>query len=202
MTTNSTQASQILPNLFRDVDESQRLRVLHLGPACQDTIDFFSDFRCRLRVIDLFADLPIPPVEETENGLEAHFRQLLQLDAQERFHLCLFWDLFNYLDAPALAALLSVLAPNLADGCLGHGFSVHNPRTPENQFIYGIRDNQTISLRPRPNATPGYAPHSQNRLTELLQGLKIERSVLLSDRRLGLLMRSGGGREPVRRRAV
>ncbi|MAT92116.1 MAG: hypothetical protein CME59_05910 [Halioglobus sp.] len=197
MTSIREQPTQLLPALFRHVDEDQRLQVLHLGPACQDTLDFFSSYRCRLQIIDLFAELPVPAEEDTQSGLQDYFRDLLQLNPDTRFDVCLFWDLFNYLPAAALQAFMQVLAPHLADTCLGHAFSVHNPRTEELPLLFGIRDSDCLGVRRRAAPVPGYAPHSQNRLKELLHCFAMERSVLLADRRLELLLRARAA-EPAR----
>ncbi|GAB5451694.1 MAG: hypothetical protein Hals2KO_20220 [Halioglobus sp.] len=186
----SQQTSQLLPTLFRNLDEERRLSVLHIGPTSSDTINFFSGFRCRLQVFDLFAELPLPDIEETERGLEPYLQELLQFPADTRFDLCLFWDVFDYLDEDALPAFLSVLRPCLAASTLAHGFTVHNPRTPANDVLYAIKGIDQLSLRSRPTPLPGYAPHNQNKLKQLLHCFRTERSVLLPDRRLELLLRA------------
>lgn len=188
MTITATQTTQLLPELFRNVDEEQRINVLHIGPACSDTIEFFSHYRCRLQVFDLFAELPMPTQEETDLGLQHYFTELLQLPGNVQFDICLFWDIFSYLEEAALAAFVHALRPHLAPHCKGHGFSVHNPRTPPGNHLYGIADAHTLSLRTRPDALPGYRPHNQNRLRDALHCFVMERSVLLADRRLELLL--------------
>ncbi len=190
MSHSSAQVSQLLPALFRNFDEEQRLCVLHLGPPRQDTLDFFSTRRCRLHIVDLFAELPLPAEQDTSHGLTAHLRELLQFPAATVFDICLFWDLFNYLDATALRALLEILGPCLGASTVAHGFSVHNPRTPEQAMLYGINGADAISMRSRPAAVPGYSPHSQNRLLELLECFQLERTVLLTDKRLEMLLRA------------
>jgi hypothetical protein len=188
--TISTQASQLISALVRGVEEDQRISILHIGPVLGDTLDFFSQYRCRIQVFDMFTELPIPAVEETEAGLESYFDDLLQLPDDAQFDVCLFWDLFDYLDTTALPAFLTALKPYLKPGCRGHGYTVHNPRTPASQLLYGIRDINTVSIRARKNALPNYAPHSQNTLKKLLHCFRMERSVLLSDRRLELLLQA------------
>lgn len=189
----SRQPSKLLSTIFRDIDAERRLSVLHIGTPCSESMEFFSGFRCRLQVIDLFAELPPPPEEETENGLTAYFANLLQFPTHCAFDLCLFWDLFDYLDETALPAFLTALQPFITRNCRAHGFSVHNPRTPANNYRYGILDAGTVSLRQRSTPLPGYRPHSQNQLNRLLRGFGMERSVLLSDRRLELLLRAKHG---------
>jgi len=187
--TTSTQATKLLPALFERFEEDQRVTVLNIGPALPETVNFFSDFRCRLHFVDIFAELPIVADDGETGDLARRFHEMLQVPPASRFDICLFWDLFNFLDRQGVHALLETLRPHLAPGGLAHGFSVHNPRTHAySSYLYGIRDMQTLTLRERAGRLPGYAPHSQRRLTEMLECYTLERSVLLADSRLELLL--------------
>jgi hypothetical protein len=117
-----------------------------------------------------------------------HFEALLQFPQGTQFDICLFWDLFNFLDEPALRTFLEVLRPHLKSGCLAHGFSVHNRKAPQKDHVYGIARMDTLRVRSRPITPPCYAPHSQRELTALLEDFRVERSVLLPDSRLELLL--------------
>lgn len=185
-----TQASKLLPSLFRHLDSEQLVTVFHVGPAMPETVDFFSGLRCKLHFIDLFAELPFVDSEDNPRSLERQFAALLRLPPDTRFDICLFWDLFNYLDGEAVRALLRVLRPYLTQHSLAHAFSVHNLKMPESRHIYGIQQFDALSYRPRADARPGYAPHSQRELTALLDCFRVERSVLLSDSRLELLLQA------------
>jgi hypothetical protein len=188
----SAQASTLLPRLFERADEDQRLTVLNIGPALPETVTFFSGFRCRLYFADLFSELPLEVPEDMAGSpgdyLEQAFREALALPAGTTIDICLFWDLFNFLDADALTALLNVLRPHLHGGSAAHGFSVHNTRTPQGGYLYGINSIDELNLRRRREPLPGYAPHSQSQLKALLRGLRVERSLLLPDSRLELLL--------------
>jgi len=189
----SRQSSQLLPALFRDVDPEQRLSVLYLGPATSETVAFFSAYRSHLHIADLFSELPPPATTAEEDRpafLRRHFTRALQLSADRRFDLCFFWDLFDYLDGAALTALLAVLRPYLHPATLAHGFCMHSPRSPAPPVCYGIQQADTLSIRSRPVRLPGYAPHNQKQLRDLLHCFRLERSVLLPDRRLELLLRA------------
>lgn len=164
--------------------------VLHAGPAMQDTVDFFSAWRCRLHIVDLFEELPLPPVHEREISLQQQFEEALVLPADTCFDICLFWDLFNFLDTEAMLALQASLRPHLGKHSRGHAFSVHNKRSAPSHHLYGIRTADTLSLRKRSKAPPGYAPHTQGQLKDALQCFNVERSVLLPDSRMELLMRA------------
>jgi hypothetical protein len=182
------QSSQLLPGLFTAIEEDQRFTVLHIGPAQPETVAFFSAFRCRLYINDLFAELPLVFAEGDEQTLQQRVGELLSYPADVAFDLCLFWDIFNYLDADAVRAVMLALQPHLTASTLGHCFGVHNARSPQRDRKYSLLSPGELKLRPRPCALPGYAPHPQGRLKELLGGFAVQRSVLLADSRLELLL--------------
>jgi hypothetical protein len=187
---SSTQASKLLPYLFEHFDEQQAVTVFHVGPALPDTVDFFSSYRCKLHFIDLFSELPIVAAEDAAPTLEQQFEALLQFPPHTLLDICLFWDVFNFLDNAAISAFLTVLRPHLKPNTMAHAFSVHNLKTPQSSHLYGISQMDTLSCRSRRATLPGYAPHSQMELKELLHGFTLERSVLLPDSRLELLLQA------------
>lgn len=183
------QTSKLLPSLFEHIEEEQRLTVLHVGPALSETVDFFANYRCRLHFIDLFSELPILASEDTPS-LQQQFEELLSIPAETKFEICLFWDVFNFLTGEAIQAFLAVLRPHLRPNTLAHAFSVHNVNAPQCNHLYGIRKIDAIRPGNRAMAVPGYAPHSQRQLKETLDCFRFERSVLLPDSRLELLLQA------------
>ncbi len=183
----ATQSSQLLSSLFEQCDMDRRLTVLHVGPALPETMDFFSRFRCKLFFIDLFSALPF---EEAEEGptLEQQFTSLLDLPEGTRLDVCLFWDVFNFLGSDAIAAFLEALKPYLHADSTAHVFAVYNLKTGQGDQLYGIRDLDALNVRARTSILPGYAPHPQSKLKSLLHCFNFDRSVLLSDSRLELLL--------------
>lgn len=184
----STQASKLLPYLFKHLDAEELVTVFHVGPAVPETVEFFCGYRCKLHFIDVFAELPIVANEEAPLAMLDQFSSLLRFPRETRFDICLFWDVFNYLDAKAVRAFQTVLRPHLKPGSLAHAFSVHNRKMSQGSYLYGIGGFDTLSLRQRAAVPPGFAPHSQRELTELLHNFRVERSVLLPDSRLELLL--------------
>ncbi len=183
----ASQSSKLLSSLFQNIDGEQRLTVLHIGPALPETVDFFSAYRCKLYFIDLFSELPIVDQGEGEPTLSQVFAELMQLPAGVQFDICLFWDLFNYLDSAAIAAFVEVLRPHLHPGSVAHGFAVHNLRSPQGDRLYGIVQLDALSIRSRTSVLPGYTPHAQGKLQAMLSCFHFDRSVLLPDSRLELL---------------
>ncbi|MEZ5571313.1 MAG: hypothetical protein R3E64_04740 [Halioglobus sp.] len=188
MRKTSTQASKLLPSLFQHLDEEQSVTVFHVGPAVSETVDFFANYRCKLHFIDLFAELPIKADEDNQQSLLQQFATMMQFPNNTQFDICLFWDVFNFLDRQAVGAFMTALQPNLKKDCTAHAFSVHNRKAPQVDHLYGIGALDMLTCRSRRTAPPGYAPHSQSELTQLLNCFRLERSVLLPDSRLELLL--------------
>ena len=185
----STQPSKLLPSLFEHLDEDDRLTVLHIGTAMPETVEFFSNYRSKLYFVDLFSELPIEADEETGPSMEQQFDQFLQFPSGTMFDLCLFWDVFNFLDNAAISAFSRALRPHLQADSLAHGFGVHNLRTPQGGQVYSISQPDQLVVRSRGSSLPGYAPHNQTQLKKVLDCYSIVRSVLHSDSRLELLLR-------------
>ncbi len=184
----STQPSKLLSTLFEHIDEEARITVLHIGPALPETVEFFSRYRCKLHFLDLFGELPIAPDEDDPLSLEKQFAEWMQFPPGTYFDITLFWDLFNYLGSDAIAAFLTTLRPYLRENSVAHGFAVHNLKNPPSDTVYGICDLDALKIRQRGTSLPGYSPHPQSKLKSLLNCFQFDRSVLLADSRLELLL--------------
>ena len=182
------QSAKLLRVLFEDITDEQRISVLHFGPALPETVEFFSNYRCKLYFVDPFEELPLVADLEQGVSLQQRIDQLLDFPADTRFDLCLFWDLLNYLQADAVQLISARLKAYLKPHALAHGFSVHNTRSPQRDARFSIVGLDQLKLRERPKRLPGYAPLPQSRLKELLAGFEVKRSVLLADSRLEMLL--------------
>jgi len=180
----------LLPSLFGHIDAGETVTVFHVGPALPETVDFFSNYRCKLHFIDLFSELPLASNEDTTPNIQHQFERLLEFPTDTRFDICLFWDIFNYLNGEAIQAFLTALRPHLKESSLAHVFSVHNRKANPDSHLYSINQLDTLNFKTRRTALPGYAPHSQRELKELLHCFTLERSVLLPDSRLELLLQA------------
>ncbi|GAB3270750.1 hypothetical protein [Parahaliea aestuarii] len=186
----TTQPSRLLPALFEHVDDDWPLTVLHIGPALPETVNFFSDYRCKLHFADLYEELPLRRGAEGEPSLEQRFERALALPGGALFDLCFFWDVLNFLNRDAIGALMAMLRPHLHPDSLGHCFAPHNARTAASSQYYGIADSGNLTVRQRVSIPPDYQPHPQGELGSLLPCFRVERSVLLPDRRTELLLKA------------
>ena len=182
-----TQSSQLLPALFEHVDEDRRLTVLHLGPALPETVTFFSRYRSKLYFADPVSELSaLPEVEDVD--LHSEISAALDLPEGLRFDLCLFWDLFNFLDDNAVGALQDVLRPHLHPATLAHGFAAHLARVRPPDRTYSIRSVNELVARSIDPPRPGYVARGQGPLKGLLDRFEFARTVLLPDKRLEFLL--------------
>lgn len=185
------QQSLLFPALYKTLDRFDRLTVLDVGPAHNETIHFFSDRKCRLHFADLYSE-PLTLEgggERSPDELQDAFRTALAVPEGTVFDLCLFWDFPNYLDDEALRAFSAALEPYLHSGSVAHGFAVRAAGTKMTNQWYGIDEPHLFTLRPPRVRQPAFHPHPQAILINLLTCFSIERGMLLPDGRLEVAMK-------------
>ena len=189
--------SNLLPQLFERLVVGKQLQVLDLCGARSATVDLFSNFKCRLFITNLLDEefVTTPDEEASHEQLVAQFRAALALPEECKLNLCLFWDIFNYLDGPALRAFLEALEPYVGENTRIFALGVLNARTQLPNYSYAIRHLAQIQQSPgRIPQLPVYQ-YSQRELNGLLDYLEIDKSRLLSDGRLEyILCRSQGAK--------
>lgn len=187
----SRQPSKLFPSLFKMMDVNRRLTVLEIGPALTETVDFFSQFKCRLHFVDLFHE---PFVREqqadlSESELRHAFEEQLRFPAGTQIDICLFWDFLCYLDDPALRAFNSALRPWIHAGTKTHGFGVHHLAIRLENIQYGVISEDTLSVRKRHSKQLPYFPHSQIEMHEMFTCFDFERGLLLPEGKLEMLLK-------------
>ena len=187
---SKSQQTLLFPTLVKRFDPDRRLSVLEIGPALPETIEFFSQFKCRMHFAAMYADsvLQMQLGECTEAGLTAHFKQSFGFKKGTKFDLCLFWDFLNYLDDKALRAFNTAIRPYLHNSTRAHAFTVRTLDTSFSDQRYGIEQAHMFSIRPRRNTQPRKFPHTQAILVNLLSSFDIDQGMLLPDGRLEVLM--------------
>jgi hypothetical protein len=173
------------------LDVNRRLTVLEIGPALSETVDFFSQFKCRLHFVDLFHE---PFVREqqaklSEKELRHAFEEQFRFPAGTQIDLCLFWDFLSYLDDPALRAFNAALRPWIHSKTRAHGYGVHHLAIRLENVQYGIIDKETLSVRQRRSAQLPHHPHSQIEMHEMLTCFDFERGLLLPEGKLEMLLK-------------
>jgi len=184
--------SKVLPGLFRHVPEKNRLTVLEIGPALPETVEFFSQYRCRLHFIDLYEEafLRDDPSRLSEKELRHEFERHLRLPQGTRLDICLFGDFLSFLGDRALRAFNSALKPWIHDRTRAHGFGVHHLAVKLEHQQYGIIDRETLSVRSRHSRQMPYHPHSQVEMADMLNCFAFERGLLLPSGKLEMMLQT------------
>lgn len=187
----SHQPSKLFPDLFKKTDPDSRLTVLEIGSALTETVDFFSQFKCRLHFVDLFHE---PFVREQqaklpEKELRHAFEEQFRFPAGTKIDICLLWDFLCYLDDTALRAFNSALRPWLHPGSKAHGFGVHHLAIHVENVQYGIINRESLSIRNRKTSQMLHHPHSQIEMHEMLNCFDFERGLLLPEGKLEMILK-------------
>ncbi len=136
--------------------------VLDLGAAHGATIAAFGRFRCRLDIVDLATGLDALNGEVDTRRIRQRAESLLLPRRSESTDIVLCWDLINYLNQPALAALMECVALRCKRGALAHGLIYYSAREmPDRPSSFVPVDDQHIAQRiwagpdrPAPRYTP------------------------------------------------
>jgi hypothetical protein len=169
-------------SLLERVNPKRRIVVLDLGTAQTRTLSLFSQFRCRIDIADIADEIPALAAQTKPAGLAAAVEALLPRPGPEPADIVLCWDLLNYLERPALAALMAGIAKRLRPGALAHGLIVYREsRMPQQPGRYvPLEDFRLLNLAARgpDRVAPRY---SQEDLTRCMPDYVIERGRLLSN---------------------
>ena len=185
-----TQQTLLFPTLIKRINPDRRLSVLEIGPALPETVEFFSQYKCRLHFAAMYTDpiLQMQSGEYTEAELAEHLEQTFDFPKNTRFDICMFWDFLNYLDDKALRAFNTAIRPYLHKSTRAHAFTVRTLNTSFSNQQYGIEQAHMFSIRPREGKQARTTPHTQAILVNLLSHFDIDQGMLLPDGRLEVLM--------------
>ena len=183
--------SKLLAGLFRPVDLEKRLTVLEVGPALPETVEFFSQYRCRLHFLDLYNEpfLRDRNSDLSEKELRHCFEKVFVFPEGTLLDVCLFGDFLSFLDDKALRAFNSALRPWLHPETRAHGFGVHHLAVKLEHHQYGIVDHETLSIRSRHSDSMPYHPHSQVEMADMLNCFAFARGLLLPSGKLEMMLK-------------
>ncbi len=184
------QTSQLFPLAFNKLNLKSKITVLEVGPASSSTVEFFSQYKCRLHFADLFDSkiLKNPSEWKTKAQLVSAFRQAFDFPKGTQLDLCLFWDLFNYLDANQITAFCEAIKPYISSNTRGHGFGLRNNAATLSNYQYGIKSADTFLVSSRQTRQTTLFPLPQAKLKEQLSCFIIDRGLLLKDGRQEMLL--------------
>ena len=154
--------------------------VLDLGPVRSETVALLTPYRCRLDIADLADGLPALDQEPDPALLRERAEGLLPPARKEPIDIVLCWDLLNYLQRPAITALMTCLSARMRPGAFAHLLIVYSGTTmparpsrfaplPDGRLV------ETATTGERRSA-PRYSPED---LGKCMRGLRSESATLL-----------------------
>jgi hypothetical protein len=187
---NTQLSSSLLAPLFSQITKDQRLKILDMGMALSATVNFFGQTKSRLQfcgLIDSHLDQYNDP-EYTQAERVALFKSSLNIQADVKFDVILFWDIFCYLGAPAMVAFLEVLAPHFHNQTRAHCIGQLNARQKMVFSEYGISKIDALYHQLNDSQPPKLYPHTRHDFAKLLGYLQVDKSCLLSGNRVENLL--------------
>jgi hypothetical protein len=182
--------SNLLSAAFKRLDLKKRLVVLDMGHASSSTVSFFNHFRCRLSFVDMHNEsfITCPNLDLSHEELVGQMTELLNLDANIKIDICLFWDLFNYLDDAMIKALIEALEPHINHSTSGYVIGTRDSRNQLPFYQYGIVDKNNLTENDGSGIQGTIYPRSQRDLNKLIDYFEIDRGQLLSEGRAEYLL--------------
>ncbi|HEX7080005.1 MAG TPA: hypothetical protein VF329_03220 [Gammaproteobacteria bacterium] len=156
-----------------------RCVVLDLGAARTETIALFGQFRARLDIVDLGEGLQQLDEAEPE-FLRERAEALLPVRGPEPADVVLCWDLLNYLNRPALTAVMAAVAERARPGALVHALIVYSSKkmSVKPGCFVPLDEQRLVNVAPVQGErdAPRYSPED---LVNCMHGYTVERARLL-----------------------
>ena len=182
--------SNLLPTVFKRLDLETRIVVLDMGPAASSTVSFFNHFKCRLSFVDIYSEqfITCPDSDLSQDELVAQMTKSLSLDVNVKIDICLFWDLFNYLNDAMIKALIKALEPHINHSTSGYVIGTRDSRNQLPFCRYGIVDKNNLTENNASGTQGTIYPRSQRDLNRLIDYFEIDSGRLLSEGRAEYLL--------------
>ena len=166
--------------------------LLDLGSVTGSNVTFFGEkLGCKIIVEDLSKDIDRAVKEKTLPELPGHFtKRFTQADGSVDGVLC--WDVFDYLDKHAAAALAQQIVRILKpEGVVLAFFNTLEPKEP-NPAIYTkhvVVDQAHLQYRPYPAARGKQRPFLNRDIQRMFEPLRITEQFLLKSQQREMLFR-------------
>jgi hypothetical protein len=167
--------------LYHQFRGTRKYRILDLGPAVGDNIDFFSQFRCRIYIEDLYRTLNSFEYLAPDDGFSysAVFEYLMPYLKNTRFDFILAWDVFNYLEREELRHLIVHLSQFSRKGTVLFGLISTLKHIPETPYRFRIVDSENLLYSRNSRILKPCPRYEPSDLGELMPNFRICNSFLL-----------------------
>ena len=180
------EAAALNAPLFRSLvdglQDGKRRVILDLGPPQPATVALFRGHRCRLEIADFANGLDVLNAELAAGTRREVTEAMLPKRRDEPTDIVLCWDLLNYLERPALAALMSVLAERLRPRALVHALVIYStPRMALRPLRIAPSDDARLLCQARTGEQKNAPRYTPEDLAKCTPDFEVERAVLLKN---------------------
>ena len=174
--------SPLLFSLLKPKPDEQRLEILDIGAASNNSIEYLSQFYCKIFIANGMSELTAisAALTETPQRLNRELIKVLQFYKKNPASLdvIFLWDIINYLDASILSCIINYLLPHTNKDTHLHAY-IHTARLmPEIHGKYEILGDEKILTDNASALTRKCPAYYQDALNKLLYPFKVKRSVL------------------------
>ena len=173
-------SAPLFHSLVKRLQSGARFVVLDLGTVHSATIRELGKFRCRLEFVELADGLDSLNGEIDPRRIRQQADALLPPRRPEPTDIVLCWDLINYLNQPALTAVMECIALRCKRGALAHGLVYYSAKSmPQRPSTFIPVDDQHIIQHLNPGLerpAPRYSPED---LARCMPRYSVERGRLL-----------------------
>ena len=135
-----------LHSLCNAIQDRGTCDILELGPVRSGNVEFWARFSPTIFVADLRSSLPLP-VSRSEEGefIEPDWENIINLPEGRRYNVILAWDLFNYMEIPAVSSLVRYLRRYCDPEALLFALIFDRQQMPEEITVYRIVDESHLA---------------------------------------------------------
>ena len=182
----NTDSDQILYSrglsLIREkLAKSPRREVLDLGPPINANLEFFREFRCRVRIQNLYAELIHHPsfrVCEPARNRRLVLDEILSDCQGVRYDLILAWDLIDYLDQETVLSLIQSLAAYCYNGTCLYLMVSTVELIPPVPSRFSLLSDKHMRYQPASGEPIIGSRHSTRAIERMLPGFRLRHSFL------------------------
>ena len=140
--------------VLSSLDKNNKNNILDLGTMNQNNVSFFSSYNCKL-----FVEHIAPSLQAINDGSDID-DYLLNYGEQTQFDAILAWDIFNYLDLPQLARLISRIKKNCKADTLLHTVMYTGESIAEVPRQFGLWADKSLQISHSPNEPRDYPQYN------------------------------------------
>jgi hypothetical protein len=176
--------SPLLFDMLKKLSPEEKRTVLDTGCASQASIDFFSQYWCKLFITNSIAEIHNLDSKAIDTPHKWHRALVKSLGFYKRdkanLDIVLLWGLPNYLPADKLKELIAYLLPQTSNRLLLHTYIYNTQQISATPADYHITNENKVKMAPNSTGQINCPLYHLSDLQDFFNPLKVEHSVMLS----------------------